>query len=257
MRTLFHSNSRVSTPYAFALSSGPELQTVAFSRLSNMRSELKSGKYRSTTNSVMDGIAVNKYLHKTQHAQGLDATILSALSVVDADEGMVRLNLPLEKKHSNSVGTLHGGQRFLLERDGVGKRLASKLGVLFSAQLPGVSCTLVDIAGSLAISTLGPNYQKHVSIGWSEWCLTIGSLSPDNLTLFSPLPTQPRPLEDINTTFIKPAPIGSTITIISKADKVGKTLGFTTTTIMNGSDLICRGSHTKFLFFPKEKNEKS
>ncbi|KAI9018190.1 putative PaaI_thioesterase family protein [Hyaloraphidium curvatum] len=142
--------------------------------------------------------AATRYLHKMQQAGGLDATILNALTIKDADDGMVRLSLPVEKKHANTVGTLHGG----------------------------VSCTLVDIAGSLAISSMGDNYQKHVSI-------------------------------DINTTFLKPAPIGSTITVVSKADKVGKTLGFTTTTILNGTDVVCRGSHTKYLFFPKpDKSDK-
>ncbi|KAJ3369326.1 hypothetical protein GGF31_005427 [Allomyces arbusculus] len=123
-----------------------------------------------------------------------DALILDKLSVDEIERpGVVKCTMPVERNHLNLTGTLHGG----------------------------VSATLVDIVGSLAIAAAGLE-----STGVST---------------------------DIQVSYLAAPKPGEQLVIRGFADKVGKTLAFTRVeiaTLRDGHDqetLAVRGSHTKFV----------
>ncbi|TPX50826.1 hypothetical protein SeMB42_g00309 [Synchytrium endobioticum] len=124
-------------------------------------------------------------------AGGLDAKILSELRVVDANhhEGVVTAEMRVEPHHLNRANGLHGG----------------------------TICTLVDIAGSLAVSA-----RKQTS----------------GLTGVS---------TDIHVSFLNGGKLGDNLRIESFCPKVGRMLAFTTTKIFAGTKLLATGSHTKYV----------
>ncbi|KAI9176155.1 hypothetical protein H9P43_006520 [Blastocladiella emersonii ATCC 22665] len=121
--------------------------------------------------------------------QGYDAVVLSRLHVEDADPaGHVACTMPVEQHHLNLNGTLHGG----------------------------VSATLVDIVGSLAVGALG-----YSATGVSA---------------------------DIQVSYLAAPRAGDTLRIVADADRMGKTLAFTSVRIMTtDGTLAVRGSHTKYV----------
>ncbi|KXS12504.1 Thioesterase/thiol ester dehydrase-isomerase [Gonapodya prolifera JEL478] len=79
--------------------------------------------------------------------------------------------------------------------------------------------SLVDIIGSTAIATHGPNYQSHVSV-------------------------------DLNVSYLKAAPLNPKVHIEGTCDRLGRTLAFTTTTVKM-DDLVAVVRHTKFIMQPQ------
>jgi len=132
---------------------------------------------------------VRKVYQNFKEADGYDKLIAEKMTITDAIDGKVTCELPMEKIHLNRLGSVHGG--------------------LLSA--------LVDIGGSLAISTKG----MHAT-GVST---------------------------DLNITFINAAVEGDIITMDSECVKLGKTLAYTIVYLKNKKDgkIIAQGLHTKFV----------
>ncbi|TPX35455.1 hypothetical protein SmJEL517_g02071 [Synchytrium microbalum] len=125
------------------------------------------------------------------NAGGLDTRLLSGFKVLDAkaDEGIIKAEMLVEQIHLNRAHGLHGG----------------------------CICTLVDIAGSLAVSA------RRQSSG------------------FTGVST------DIHVSFLNGGKLGDRLLIESICSKAGKTLAFTSTKISVGDKLLATGSHTKYI----------
>lgn len=84
----------------------------------------------------------------------------------------------------------------------------------------GVLSTLVDIGGSLAVASHN-RFQTGVST-------------------------------DISTTFISAAgKPGDTLNLLSRTDRLGRTMAFTTVELSRDGKLVAKGNHTKFVPSPK------
>lgn len=103
------------------------------------------------------------------------------------NDGKIECSMTIQKQHTNSFGTLHGG----------------------------LTCTLVDICGTIAIMSLRP--------------------------------TSPGVSIDINTSFVAAGKIGEEITILASVLKFGKSLSFTDVAIRRAKDnaILAVGRHTK------------
>ncbi|ORZ34405.1 HotDog domain-containing protein [Catenaria anguillulae PL171] len=121
--------------------------------------------------------------------RGYDSLILSGLHISDADPaGKVQCSMVVEDRHLNVNGTLHGG----------------------------VSATLVDVVGSLAVGAMG-----YHGTGVSA---------------------------DIQVSYLAAPKVGDKLHMSAVADKVGKTLAFTRVEIFGADNkLAVRGSHTKYV----------
>ncbi|GMM52294.1 hypothetical protein DASB73_032570 [Starmerella bacillaris] len=119
---------------------------------------------------------------------GFDQTLFKELYVVSASDSHVVLRLPIQFIHSNRLQSVHGG----------------------------LLSSLVDIGGSLSISTKGL-FKTGVSV-------------------------------EIQTSFMNPGGVvGETLEIRGTLNKLGGTLAFTSVEIWNVENgvLAARGSHTK------------
>ncbi|PKY27130.1 Thioesterase/thiol ester dehydrase-isomerase [Rhizophagus irregularis] len=130
-----------------------------------------------------------KVLQNFMATDGFDKLLMGKMTITDVADGKITCELPVEKIHLNRLGIVHGG--FL--------------------------STLVDIGGSLALSTKGM-YTTGVST-------------------------------DLNITFLNSAKEGDIIIMDSECVKLGKTLAYTTVDLKNKIDgkIIAMGRHTKFI----------
>ncbi|CAG8602850.1 2405_t:CDS:2 [Paraglomus brasilianum] len=126
---------------------------------------------------------------KFMEGGGFDTLVLSEMKITQATNGKVISELAIEKKHLNRLDGLHGG----------------------------VTSTIVDLGGSLAIASKGL-YATGVST-------------------------------DLNVTFVNSAKLGDIIVMEASCVKIGKTLAFTEINIRNkeSGNLIAQGRHTKFI----------
>ncbi|KXS14269.1 Thioesterase/thiol ester dehydrase-isomerase [Gonapodya prolifera JEL478] len=138
------------------------------------------------------------YLQRLVGSGGMDSRVFPHLAVTEAIPGRVRCELVVTKEVANKHDTIHGG----------------------------AIASLVDIIGSTAIATHGPNYQSHVSV-------------------------------DLNVSYLKAAPLNSKVHIEGTCDRLGRTLAFTTTTVKMGDDLVAVGRHTKFIMQPRAVHKES
>ncbi|RKP05703.1 putative PaaI_thioesterase family protein [Thamnocephalis sphaerospora] len=130
---------------------------------------------------------VRRSLLLLRRPKGFEGQIASNLQVVEAAPGRAVCTMPIEERHLNRVDSLHGG----------------------------VIASLVDIGGSLAISSMG--------------CYLTGVST------------------DLSVSYLSGSKIGDTITIDSRCTRIGKTLAFTTVDILHGERLLAQGRHTKFI----------
>ncbi|KAF2083252.1 Thioesterase/thiol ester dehydrase-isomerase [Saccharata proteae CBS 121410] len=120
--------------------------------------------------------------------------LLSPITIVSASKGVVLARLPLSDIHVNSKGGLHGS----------------------------VSATLIDWAGSLAISAWDLREKNGVSV-------------------------------DIHVSYVSSAKAGESLEVEGRVDRVGGTLGFTSVGIWKvdesgeRGELVAKGSHTKYV----------
>lgn len=133
---------------------------------------------------------VSSVLTECQETSGVEQTLFKNLKVVSAEKDECVLRLPIEFMHTNRFQSVHGG----------------------------ILATLVDLGGSLAISTTGL-FQTGVSV-------------------------------EISTSYMNPGgKVGENLEIRGKLQKIGKTMAFTYVEIWNveRDHLVARGSHTKHI----------
>ncbi|KAK9489657.1 HotDog domain-containing protein [Lipomyces doorenjongii] len=121
---------------------------------------------------------------------GLEPILIPRLKLLDAVPGYVKMELTIEKSHTNRLQILHGG----------------------------TVASLVDLAGSLAVSSRGM-YSTGVST-------------------------------DLNVTYISSGgKVGDKIFIESKCHKLGRNLAFTSVEFFKSHkyELFARGTHTKYI----------
>lgn len=126
-------------------------------------------------------------------ASPIYAFLLSSATIVHASKGLILAQITLTENHVNSSGSLHGG----------------------------VSATLVDWGGGMAISSWDLRSKSGVSI-------------------------------DINITYLSGAKVGDVVEIEGKVDRVGGSIGFTSVNIWRlrdglRTDKVVTGRHTKFV----------
>jgi acyl-coenzyme A thioesterase 13 len=114
---------------------------------------------------------------------------LTHMTVDSIKDGVVICSLPVTKELANAYGTLHGG----------------------------VTATLVDVVGTLALLSADPK-RAGVSV-------------------------------DLNLSYLKPAKIGETVICTGTILKAGRSLGFAHVDVHRKSDgaAVATGRHTKFL----------
>ncbi|CAG8513949.1 4875_t:CDS:2 [Paraglomus occultum] len=126
---------------------------------------------------------------KFMDAGGFDTLALSEMKITQATHGRVSGEFTVGGKHLNRLGGLHGG----------------------------VTSTIVDLGGSLAIASKGL-FATGVST-------------------------------DLNVTFVNSAKQGDVLLMEASCVKLGKTLAFTEINLRNkeSGNLIAQGRHTKFV----------
>ncbi|KAK9390746.1 hypothetical protein V1515DRAFT_613201 [Lipomyces mesembrius] len=141
---------------------------------------------------------------------GLEPILIPRLKLLDAVPGYVRMELTIEKSHTVSSTSRSKYRSCVL----TAKRMQNRLQILHG----GTVATLVDLAGSLAVSSRGM-YSTGVST-------------------------------DLNVTYISSGgKVGDKIFIESKCHKLGRSLAFTSVELFKSHkyELFARGTHTKYI----------
>lgn len=127
------------------------------------------------------------------NSDGFDTKNFKNLKLVENEcltPGKVVMEFKVEKAFTNRYGSLHGG--FI--------------------------SSLVDIVGSMSVSSYGKKYNRHVSA-------------------------------NINVSFMRGTKINDEVIVIGKCEKLGRSLAFTEVELYNKNTkkLLAEGKHTKFL----------
>ncbi|KAI8929178.1 HotDog domain-containing protein [Entophlyctis helioformis] len=131
---------------------------------------------------------VQALLKKLPAGDGFSALTLNKLQVLSATADRVVCEMPVESHHLNLVHGLHGG----------------------------LTATLVDVGGSLAIAA-----KTH--------------------STFTGVST------DLSVSYLAGGKLGDNLRVEAECAKAGRTLAFTQVKIFAGDRIIATGSHTKFI----------
>ncbi|KAL2914579.1 hypothetical protein HK105_205930 [Polyrhizophydium stewartii] len=126
--------------------------------------------------------------------EGFSSRTLGKLRLLKAtNDGRITIGIPVEVQHLNLVKGLHGG----------------------------VTASIVDVAGSLAIACKTQSLHTGVST-------------------------------DISVSYLSGGKLGDELRIEAECPKAGRTLAFTQVRIFTGDKLLATGSHTKFIAQPSK-----
>ncbi|ORX55904.1 Thioesterase/thiol ester dehydrase-isomerase [Piromyces finnis] len=213
--SLIKSSSRIILPKCFQLGNSLSLKTPLALQINNFSSTSLSkastydySKHSNETNQLLgyNKVAqlkdsdnkntlefVKKAWKEYINGGGFDTLNFKNLEIVEEESnhpGKVTMKFVVQKEQTNRHGGLHGG--FI--------------------------SSLIDVVGSLSVTSFGEKYSKHVSA-------------------------------DINVSFMRGAKVGDEIFVEARCEKLGRSLAFTVVELYNGKtkNIIAEGRHTKFI----------